>query len=90
MRGVKIPKLSDAQARKLARAIAGFPIPVPDGTAINDSTEMALIKRALIVPSMVTGTFPSGTPYTNHIVSNLGIAALSQHLWNQWLQVRDI
>jgi hypothetical protein len=72
-------KASAAQAKTIARLwgdgaatcrVGGFEIP----------TVAVCVKRGWLVPNGKTGTFPSGAPWTEHVVSERGLDALEDYL----------
>ncbi|MBA3752930.1 MAG: hypothetical protein H0X01_02030 [Nitrospira sp.] len=82
MKAIKIPKISAAQARALAKSWCGEPVSVSDNW--NNATILAIKKRELIEPTGTTGVYPSGTPFQQHRISLLGKGALADFLWNEF------
>lgn len=84
----KIPKISLAQAKQLAR-IWGETGSISVSEDWNDPTTVALKKRGLIEPTGETGRHPSGAAFAYHRINLLGKGALFNFLRCEFIKERD-
>ena len=74
-------RASKAQAKMLAGLWQGRACLV---SAYNNPTTKTLLKRGWIVSNNRVGTYSSGAPYEEHVISRAGIAALRDFLTKEF------
>lgn len=55
----------------------------------DNSTIIVCLERGWLIPNGKNGTYPSGSNWTGHAISNLGLIALENYLMNQRLGNAD-